>query len=89
MMQRYAAASVSVRSGGSSLPYLHERPSPVRLTRDEQVRNSLAVSAASKVMDARAAVGQSHRRLALAEGRALNRKRAQNSVLALGRLISF
>lgn len=51
-----------------TLPYLREQPSPVRLTRHEQVRNSLAVCALSKVMDARAAIGQSHRRAALAEG---------------------
>jgi hypothetical protein len=77
------------REFAPTLPYVREQPSPVRLTRHEQVRNSLAVCDPSKVMDARAAVGQSHRREALAEGPALSRKRAQNSVLALGRLISF
>jgi len=56
VMPRYAAASV------------REQPWPVRLTGHEQVRNSLTVYVPSKVMDARAAVGQSHRREALAEG---------------------
>jgi hypothetical protein len=60
VMPRYAAAFVSVRSGAGSppLPYVSEPPLPVRLTRHEQVRNSLAVCALSKVMDARRRSGK-------------------------------
>ena len=56
------------REVAPTLPYLRELTASVGLTRHEQVSNSLAVCASSKAMDAKAALGQSHRREALAEG---------------------
>lgn len=75
------------REFAPTLPYLREQPSPVRLTRDEQIRNSLAVCAPFKVMDGRAAVGK-----AAVERHWLRARIAPKThmkKLALGQLISF
>jgi|SRR4051794_9852772 hypothetical protein len=69
-------------------PYLRERSSPVRLTlMSRPVFTGGACP--SEVMDARAALGKKPPSRDIGGGRALSRKRTQNGVLALGRLISF
>jgi hypothetical protein len=118
VMPRYAAASISVTSGASSLPPcltclasprragdFRSRPSaggagraisaslelmaPIRLTRHEQVSNSLFGVCPVQGHGCECGARAKPPSRCVGGGRALSRKRAQNSVLALGRLTSF